>query len=174
MDDHAPDERPIEPLVENIAMRDTVPAGWRRFYDQLIVDLYRLHPALRVTDANAGAGELLVHLAPDHVCAEECRALLARARIASRNLCEICGEAAAVRTLTGTIRCLCDAHHRAALATHAARTQLFDGDAEEAEQWMQTYSVHLGAPPAQCAGTCEGGLQRVLTMIWRLEAGVYI
>ena len=174
MDDHEPGERPIEPLVENIAMRDTVPIGWRHLYDQLIVDLYKLDPVLRIENANAGAGELVICLAPGRSFFEEGRALLDSVRLASRSLCEVCGESAATRNLPGTLQCLCDAHHRVALGTHAACTLLFDGDVGEAEQWMQAYSVHLGVAPADCAHAGEEGLQKVFKIIRRLEAGSYL
>lgn len=40
-------------LVDNIGKREDLPPGWRSIYDQLILDLHKIEPHLRVAEVKA-------------------------------------------------------------------------------------------------------------------------
>lgn len=163
-----------EALVENIDKRENLPAGWRGIYDQLIVDLYKVQPNLRIETVRAKLGELRVYPERHSSPGKEPEMLIARAIAASRAACEVCGQTARGHTVSGVFRRLCAAHLRAAQAMEAARLQIFDGDRQGAELWMQTRSLHLGETPNDRAVRSPEGLRDVLTMISRMEGGVYL
>lgn len=82
MNDTNQEPKTGDALVENIGHRDHLPVGWRRIYDELIVDLYKLGPDLRVSLAKSKLGELRVHL--EQSGCEQAHALIAKARLATQ------------------------------------------------------------------------------------------
>lgn len=89
-----------EALVENIGKREELPRGWRGIYDQLIVDLYKVQPDLRVESARAKLGQLRVYLERHPAPGKEPGMLITRATAASRAACEVCGQAAREHTVS--------------------------------------------------------------------------
>ncbi len=62
---------------------------------------------------------------------------------------------------------------RSARAALEAATRLFGGDVEQTARWMSRRSAYLGASPCEFAERSEEDLQKLLTYIRGLEAGVY-
>ncbi|CDO37808.1 hypothetical protein [Novosphingobium sp. KN65.2] len=160
-------------LVENIDMRDGVPPGWRRLYDRLIVDLYRLDCAAEVTAAGAHRGELAVTLASHAAVPAGVERLIDAARRASAALCEECGAVASLHDGNGTVRSLCGPHYRLELAVQAATERLFEGERAEALRWVDAFAVALGEAPGERAMRSQQGFEEVLALIRRIESGVY-
>ncbi|GFM28737.1 antitoxin Xre/MbcA/ParS toxin-binding domain-containing protein [Novosphingobium sp. PY1] len=166
-------KEPADCLVKNIAMRDGVPPGWREIYDRLIVGLFQSDCMELVTFAGAQGGELQIGLAPCEVATGPFAPLLAAARQAAAATCEDCGAEATRRELADAVRCLCARHYRVAQAEQAAAQRLFDGEMSAAGDWMAAFAVALGETPASRAALSAQGLEEVLTLIARIERGVY-
>jgi len=162
-----------EALIENIGKRDDLPQGWRRLYDRLIVDLYKLQPGLRVATTKEKLAELRVYLERQPTPEDDANTLIDQATAASRTACEVCGDEAGGHHISDVYKRLCEAHLRAAHAMEAARLRIFDGSWHDAERWMQSHSVHLGETPADRAARSPDGLEDVLRMIGRIEGGVH-
>ena len=87
--------------------RDDLPAGWRRLFDALLIDLERVQPGFRVKQATQKFGELRVYLTSG---SPEAFRLIDEAEHKSRTICERCGEAGTLRTSSGYVETLCDEH----------------------------------------------------------------
>lgn len=88
-------------------MRDSVPAGWRPLFDDLVRDLREIEPSISIIQAKEKFGELRVYTDSTSQLVND---RIAEAVAVSKVTCERCGMPGRTSNRAGIVKRLCEQH----------------------------------------------------------------